>query len=356
MRNKTNKPTMTLSNLTDRKRSGIVLFLRRCICELKQFRINPKAIFKRNKTHRAIYEYPLDVSVIICTYNRAEKLRKAVESLSNQTMNSDRYEIIVVNNGSEPCGEFKSSNIRVISEEAHGLSRARNTGGRCAEGKYLVYADDDIRADKNLLENIFKAFENHKNIGIVGGQIILAPPTPKPKIILEGRETLWSEYTVGYKSFREISRQYEFPYGANFSVAHDAFNAAGGFDERYGRVGNDYAGGEETALCFKIQKLGYKIGIEPKAVVYHHVDSSRYTKEHVRRTIRAGIFTTYRLYKDGYSPSVWNKKYICERAGLAEAELERLVRSGADNLEIFYKECEKDAFSELAWQIDKETA
>lgn len=355
MKDKAKKPTVTVSNMTDRKRSGFLLFLRKCICELRQYRLRLQK-FKRNKRKSLSAQYPLDISVIVCTYNRPEKLKNAIESLVNQTFEQSRYEIVVVNNGEELSCDIEkfSGNIRVIKESRKGLSYARNTGGRCARGKCLVYVDDDICADRRLLEYIFDGFSSHKNIGIVGGQIILVPPSPRPDIILEGKENVWSEYSVGYKSFREISRQYEFPYGANFSVEHTVFNTVGGFDERYGRVGCDYAGGEETAMCFGVLKAGYNIGIEPRAVVYHHVDSDRYTAEHVRQTIKAGIFTTYQLYKDGYSTSLWNRKYIGERVRIADLEIDRLIKNGADNLEIFYKECERDAFKELAERIDTE--
>ncbi len=352
----TKKPTVSVSNMTDRKQSGIIIFLRKCICELKQYR--PKlSWFWRKKSKINNSKYPLDMSVIVCTYNRPEKLKAAVDSLVCQTLEPSRYEILIVNNGGKLPDDIEdmSEYIRIVNEPRKGLSYARNTGGRCANGKYLVYVDDDIYADKNLLEHIMRGFSKHKNIGIVGGQIILAPPVPRPKIILEGHESVWSEYTVGYKNFREISRQYEFPYGANFSVSHAVFDVVGGFDESYGRVGSDYAGGEETAMCFKVLSAGYKIGIEPAAVVYHDVDRRRYTAEHVRQTIRAGIFTTYRLYKDGYSPSVWNRKYIGERIKIAEMELDRLYRNKAEQTEIFYKECERDAFKELAERIDAES-
>lgn len=299
-------------------------------------------------------DYPLELSVIVCTYNRPKQLKTAVHSLIRQTFDKP-YEIIIVNNGDSidesAFSEYK--NVRIIREKRRGLSYARNSGGCSASGKKLVYVDDDIRADKSLLTQIYFAFEGHKNIGIVGGQIVLEPPEPRPDVILSGHETLWSEYTVGYKKFREVSRQYEFPFGANFSIDHKMFDAVGGFDERYGRVGDNFAGGEETAMCFKALRLGYKIGIEPNAVVYHCVESGRFTREHVRRTIRAGILTTHQLYIDGYSPSVWDKKYVNERLAIACAELKRLHKNKASELQIFYKECERDAFEELAKRLEK---
>ncbi len=346
------KPTMTLLNAAGGKIINIRLWIKKLICDLKSYK--RRNIKKTAPRLIADNKYPLDISVIVCTYNRPKKLANAVKSLCGQTLPSEKYEIIIVNNGEElnnTFEEYNDCNIKIIKEERKGLTYARNLGASVSNGKYLVYIDDDAIAEPRLLETIKNAFDAHSNAGIIGGQIILKTPEPKPNIILEGKETLWSEYTVPYTKYREINKQYEFPFGANFSVRHNIFNAVGGFDESYGRVGNNYAGGEETVLCFKVLNCGCKIGIEPKAVVYHDVDKTRYTKEHIKETIKAGIFTTYRLYKDGYSPAAWDKNYALERIKIAEREIEKLIKSNADELELYYKECEKNGFIELADSI-----
>lgn len=346
------KPTMTLFNAAGGKIINIRLWIKKLICELKSYK--RQKIKKDSRRLIADNEYPLDISVIVCTYNRPDKLSNAVKSLCCQTLPSDKYEIVIVNNGGElnnTFKEYKNYDIKIIKENRKGLTYARNLGASVSNGKYLVYIDDDAVAEPVLLETIKNAFDSHSNAGIIGGQIVLKTPEPKPNIVLEGKETLWSEYTVPYTKYREINKQYEFPFGANFSVRHNVFNAVGGFDENYGRVGDNYAGGEETVLCFKVLNCGRKIGIEPKAVVYHDVDEARYTREHIKETIKAGIFTTYRLYRDGYSPAAWDKNYALERIKIAEREIEKLIKSNADELELYYKECERNGFIELADSI-----
>lgn len=343
---------MTLFNAAGGKIINIRLWIKKLICELKSYK--RQKIKKDSRRLIADNEYPLDISVIVCTYNRPDKLSNAVKSLCCQTLPSDKYEIVIVNNGGElnnTFKEYKNYDIKIIKENRKGLTYARNLGASVSNGKYLVYIDDDAVAEPVLLETIKNAFDSHSNAGIIGGQIVLKTPEPKPNIVLEGKETLWSEYTVPYTKYREINKQYEFPFGANFSVRHNVFNAVGGFDENYGRVGDNYAGGEETVLCFKVLNCGRKIGIEPKAVVYHDVDEARYTREHIKETIKAGIFTTYRLYRDGYSPAAWDKNYALERIKIAEREIEKLIKSNADELELYYKECERNGFIELADSI-----
>lgn len=333
-------------------RAGLGIILRRCVCEIKSYRISPPAT--RAERCGAENEYEPIVSAIICTYNRPEKLLRAAASLKNQTLSREKYEIIVVNNGDELSDETKTGlgGVKIISEPGPGLSAARNTGAGTARGAYLTYIDDDAEAEPEMLEAVYNAFESHSGAGIIGGQIWL--PEPRHELVLKGHEDLWSEFRICGNKYREVSRQYEFPFGANFSVRHSALDRAGGFDLSYGRTGGDYAGGEETALCFKTLELGYKIGLEPRSIVWHHVDESRFTKEHIRRTIAAGIMTTSKLYADGYSPSAWDVGYARERVSIAEKELKKLRRRGADELEIFYKECERDAFCRLAERLECE--
>lgn len=354
----TDNPTMSISNATDKDRVGMRLFLKRCLCEIKSYK---PLTANKNLSYNGVErekKYFCGISVIVCTYNRPEKLKNTLMSITNQSLRSELYEVIVVNNGDELPSEIQNicksnKNFKIITEKRIGLSYARNKGATIAKGRYLFYIDDDAEADRLLLEKVFQDFRKYKDVGIIGGQIILKTPDPKPDVVLSGKEALWSEYTVQYKKYREITKQYEFPFGANFSVNHHVFDQIGGFDEGYGRKGHDYAGGEETAMCFKVLNSGYKIGIEPGAVVYHYVDEDRFSRAHIRETIKAGIFTTYRLYKEGYSSSIWDRKYLIERMKIAEKEVEKLRACGTE-LELYYKECERNGFLELVEKIETE--
>ena len=336
---KDSKPNISLTNLAEVQSSGVLLSLRKGINEL----FNKKS--RKSQFSAAslkAVEYSKTISVIICTANRGRLAENAVDSILNQRFDGSKYEILVVNNSPDPLPyKFKSDRVIIVDEPNLGLSIARNRGASAAKGEYLLYIDDDAVANENLLSSIFSAFENQR-AAIIGGQIFLALPEPVPDVFLEGKESLWSAYTVPYSSFREIREQYEFPYGACFGIRHSVLDTLGGFPENYGRTGNNYAGGEETALCFAAKNMGFKLGIEPNASVIHKVLPDRFTKEHIRRTIREGIITTYRLCLDGYSTSGWTPQYVDERLRIIKKELLRM-----NGLPAFYKRCEYDAFSEL---------
>ena len=348
---KKNEANISLKNLSDFSNIGFFLSLKKGLNEIFNRRLSKG---ERHKKLAPISSYEDLVSVIICTSNRYEQSVDSVKSILNQKFDPEKYEIIVVNNSKSifPKNCF-SDKVNVVCEPTLGLSNARNKGASAAKGEYLLYIDDDAIANENLLSSIYHSFKDHNRISIIGGQIILKLPTPKPNVFLEGRQSIWSGYTVPYKIFREIHEQYEFPYGACFAVKHSVLDILGGFSTEYGRCGNNFAGGEETALCFKANKLGFKIGIEPKAFVYHCVAEKRFSKEHIRKTIYAGIMTTYRLCRDGYTPYKWTYSYINERIKILNSEIEHLKKQ-YKALPVFYKECELDAFKDIKKMLLKE--
>ena len=92
------------------------------------------------------------ISVIICTYNRAELLSTALQTLCEQTTNKSRYEIIVVDNHSQDNTHavfedvrHRYPNLRYCMEKRQCLSHARNRGWRESQGIYVAYIDDECK-------------------------------------------------------------------------------------------------------------------------------------------------------------------------------------------------------------------
>lgn len=303
--------------------------------------------------------YQKKVSVIICTYMRGEKLIDALWSVLRQSFGKKQYEIIIVDNAPEKSGlkaelepfisrfsEFGDF-IRYIAVPQKGLSSARNAGMWNARGQFLLFIDDDAIADYYLIEEIFTAFKYHEEAGVIGGQIILDVPFPRPEVLLSGKESLWSQFTVPDSDYTESREQFEFPYGANFAARRSALWRVGGFRACYGRRGNDFSGGEETAVSFKMRQVGYTVGIAPSAKVLHRVDHDRFTREHVKKTICAGILTSYRFFLDLHTPLGWTEKYAKNQIKITRKEIRRFIRKGYDSVDIFYKQCYLSAYKKL---------
>lgn len=109
----------------------------------------------------------LKLSVIVPVYNVSKYLAKCLDSLLAQDLMPEEYEIIVVNDGStDNSGEIAKeyaethSNIVLINQENQGLSGARNTGIKLAQGKYIQFVDSDDYLEPNVLKTLVDKMES----------------------------------------------------------------------------------------------------------------------------------------------------------------------------------------------------
>lgn len=289
------------------------------LCELK---VKNKQIYGiERETHRKknnnIRHRSIGTSVIVCTYQRSATLEKCLRSIIYQTLPSWEYEILIVNN--EPSDLYPNNIVAKIKQEASriilpdisivdcpipGLSHARNAGISEARGEILIFIDDDAVAFHNCMESMTRAFTQNPNAGVIGGHITLHVPMPRPRQCQPGCEALWSQYLTNFKEYREIENWPEFPYGALWGARRLVLLEMGGFRTNYGREGNNFGGGEEIAAALIARKMGYRVGVEPRAGVIHEVDPTRYSDQHVRKTILAGSVVNYRLHSSLYIPYI----------------------------------------------------
>lgn len=122
----------------------------------------------------AISEKPF-ASVIVPVYNDAERLARCLRALGRQTYPSDRYEVIVVDNGSDtPVAPVVAATLpgaRVVSESRPGSYAARNRGLALARGEVVALTDSDCLPAAEWLEEGIGAFRQTANCGLVGGRI-----------------------------------------------------------------------------------------------------------------------------------------------------------------------------------------
>ena len=115
------------------------------------------------------------ISVAVITFNRAEWLKDALASLTEQTRPPD--EVVVVDNGSKDHTKdvvlsFSDRlNIKYVYEPVRGIPHARNTAIKNATGDIIASIDDDCVADDNWLKQIEIPFIKDPNIGVVGGNV-----------------------------------------------------------------------------------------------------------------------------------------------------------------------------------------
>lgn len=255
------------------------------------------------------------ITAIICTYHRGKLLAEAINSVIEQSFPSRDYEILIVNNDpndksvAQIIQEMKESkpahpmlNLRLIDCHLQGLSHARNAGISEARGELLCFLDDDAVAFPDWLENIWQAYQEHPQAGVIGGSIILDPPSPRPRWAKPGWDHYWSARVPENNATHRASNWREYPWGANWSATRQALLRIGGFRTRYGRRGDDFSGGEELIAASLIERLGYAVIIAPAAKVLHRPHPSRYSLRHIANTIKEGWLGIYRQQIDLYLP------------------------------------------------------
>lgn len=226
----------------------------------------------------------MDLSVIICTYNRCHNLSGCFQHLQKQQL-GDRldWEVLVVDNNStdatrEVVQEFARNsplNLRYTFCREQGLSHARNHGIEEARGRWLVFIDDDIRVTPDWLQAIHETFAAH-DCDAVGGRIHLEIPLEQlPKWI---RPDMYG--FLGYQDFGEepyrLDGFREFPFGGNMAIHRRVFGRIGLFDTGIGRKGagtrkEELFKGEETDFFHRLAENGGVIWYQPRALVLHKV-------------------------------------------------------------------------------------
>ncbi len=232
---------------------------------------------------------PPEISVVICSYNRAESLRETVLAVFNQDFTKAKYELIIVYNGidehvlSEIEPDDTDLNVFTFVEPQLGLSYARNTGWQHANGKYVTFLDDDAVPEIDWLSKIWDCLERNPSIGVLGGAVLPSWPQPPPKWLEEEFYPVLSvcKYDGPADGFAlDYPRQY--PVGANITYSRQMILNLGGFDPKFGRIGDLLLSGEETELNFRGKAAGWQIWFCPVAIVKHKISPSRMHKDFFR--------------------------------------------------------------------------
>lgn len=203
-------------------------------------------------------------SVVIPVYNGSKTLQKTLESIFAQTFPARKFEIIVVDDGSndntrELIVAIKancSHQLRYFYQDNKGPAAARNLGIKHALGPIVAFIDSDCAASADWVEEIVKGYGDLRLAGV--GGVIKAAPTA----------SLVSQYCdfvrMNEKPDRIIELDIYYLITANASFRKQYLVEVGGFDERY-----DFPGGEDPDICYRLEKKGYLLICNPCAIVYN---------------------------------------------------------------------------------------
>jgi glycosyltransferase involved in cell wall biosynthesis len=218
----------------------------------------------------------VNVSIIICTRNRAQSLRPTLSSLAEISFPCDlAVELLVVDNGSTDqtreiaqSAEFLSAGVRYVFESNPGLVNARHAGIKAAQGPVIVFLDDDTRPDSGWLERLTEPLITDRADCASGG-IRVAPHLRRPWM-----SKMHHGYLASTEGREEIIR--EELIGANMAFHRRVLAKVPRFDPELGAGALGF--GEDTLFSHQLIKAGFRLAAVPSAVMEHHFDITRLTR------------------------------------------------------------------------------
>lgn len=266
-----------------------------------------------------------EISVVICSYNRADYIIGAIESLNQQTLPKHQFEVLVVDNNSidntgelvqHYISEHPGFHLHYLTESRQGASFARNTGVAFSKGWLLCFMDDDAIAEKDYLQNILDFFKTHSDANGLGGRIIPKYIPAEPKWMSHFVSSLVGNFD--YSKEVEVFKPGKYPLESNMIVLKEDFTTIGGFNtELPGVKGTLRIGGEGKDFFLRLQALGRKIYYDPSVVVQHVVEVKKLTPHYMYR-VASGIGRGERVRTKAISSFAFFKKileYLYKLAG-----------------------------------------
>jgi glucosyl-dolichyl phosphate glucuronosyltransferase len=231
----------------------------------------------------------MDITVIVCTYNRSQSLAKALESIAGSHLpDSVDWEVVVVDNNSRDqtreviegfCRRYPQR-FRYVFESAQGLSYARNAGIRESRGDIIAFTDDDLTVQPDWLQNLTEPLRDEKWAGaggrILPAQTFVAPDWYAPDGPYSMGGVLYAHFDLGDKP-GELDRA---PHGANMAFRKSVFDKYGNFRVYLGvSPGTDLCN-EDTEFGRRLLSGGERLYYAPSAAVYHEISPKRLDKKY----------------------------------------------------------------------------
>ncbi|MDG7000945.1 MAG: glycosyltransferase family 2 protein [Nitrososphaerota archaeon] len=230
-----------------------------------------------------------EVSVVVCTYNRAQLLNQALLSILRQDTRGRRFEVVVVDDGStdgtsqvvERLQRETTVSLRYIRQDNAGVGAARNRGIQETGAPWIAFMDDDEIASQRWLDTLLTTAEQ-TGADCVGGPTIpraVGNPVIQPvgtvrRLLGENACMIAPPTRLGLiDRIRGSTTKTNLPGGGNCLVRRSLLETLHGFRElRYG---------EDLDLVRRATKSGATFAIAHQAIVQHLVPPERLTLIHL---------------------------------------------------------------------------
>jgi glucosyl-dolichyl phosphate glucuronosyltransferase len=229
----------------------------------------------------------MNITVVICTYNRSGSLATTLTSVAAMAVSeSVEWEVLVVDNNSTDktrdlcerfCGRYPGR-FRYLFEPQQGLSHARNAGIREARGQIIAFTDDDVTVETTWLQNLTADLLNEEWAG-AGGRILPARQFTLPKWLSARTLREGGALPIFDAGETECSLN-QAPYGANMAYRKCMFKRYGLFRTELGRQGDNLISSEDVEFGRRLLQAGERLRYVSSATVYHAVSEERLCREY----------------------------------------------------------------------------
>jgi glycosyltransferase involved in cell wall biosynthesis len=251
----------------------------------------------------------VELSVIVCTYNpKLDLLATCLRAISIQSLDSSKFELIIVDNNSTPpldekhLANLACRDVLVVKEMRQGLVYARIGGINVAKADTLCFIDDDNEISADYLEMALKIAKNEPELGTWGGvcEGVFTQNVgflQKPWLPHLGVREIGDEPLTG----SDMSWGSWEPIGAGICVRKDVglgykkYVEAGDVAGLLGRKGKALMSGEDSLLSRIAHLLGYQCGYRPRLHLFHHITSERLKLRYLSRLMEGHGRSYYQL-------------------------------------------------------------
>jgi GT2 family glycosyltransferase len=219
-------------------------------------------------------------SVVVPTYNRLGRLRHVITALEQQAYPSDAYEVVVISDGStdgtDAYLEALRSTMRLqwFPQANRGPAAARNAAIEKACGEFIVFIDDDVVPEPQLLREHARSHREARQDVVVVGPLLTPEGFEMTPWVRWEQEMLMKQYRALLRGdWPATARQF---YTGNASLRRSHILAAGGFDEGFRRA-------EDVELAYRLANKGLGFVFNMEAAGMHFAE----------RSFRAWLDTAY---------------------------------------------------------------
>jgi glycosyltransferase involved in cell wall biosynthesis len=265
--------------------------------------------------------------VIVATRNRASALRRCLDALVAQDLRGLNAELVVVDNASSDATprvlaeELRRGRLplKIVAEPQPGLSRARNAGVQHAQGRFIIFLDDDALAAPCWLAAYERLFRRGRPA--VQGRIRVEIEGARPAYLADDLLAYLTHLDKGGPEERYEGNLL----GANFGLMRSVCEQLGPFRPDLGAGASGF--GEDTEFSRRLAAAGIAVTYSPDALVLHQIPANRATRRALlRRCYLSG--RSLPLFSD-YPESLPRALFYFARRSAAHLGRALFARSGA---------------------------